>query len=574
MPRWFNRLRGCEMPILDSSVFAGSDALPDLLRCDVCIIGTGPAGLTIARELSNTPLRVTILESGGAERQEETDALNEVESVGWPRVMDQWLVRNRIVGGSSRTWTGRCAPFDEIDLQFRNWVPYSGWPFEMDELIRYLDRSAKYLGLGVGSGFTDDRIWALSGHAQPKLGPDPDKLLPMFWQYSRDPIKQYDRVRFDRLTGDLGSNVTLVTNATVLRINVTESAAFIKSVEFAAVGGRRWSLPTSTVVLCAGGIENARLLLSSNNVAAQGLGNGKDLVGRFLMDHPRGTVARFPLGKAQAVLNQFAMFKSRAAGANLYQPGMRLSPTIQRSEQLVNCATWIDRRIAPDDPWDSLISFLHGNAKARPDLRVMLANSGLLVYGLKEHFISHREVPRKIEEVTLQAMCEQLPNPDSRITLSDRRDRLGMRIPRIDWRVSEEEARSMRRITALMVEQLSRMGHELPVLEDWVREGEMLPQTFRDVAHPTGTTRMADDPARGVVDAQCQVHGVHGLFVGGSSTFPTAGQSNPTQMIVALALRLADRLKDRATAVAEISRTPMASIRDSASRADTARNNV
>ena len=99
-----------------------------------------------------------------------------------------------------------------------------------------------------------------------------------------------------------------------------------------------------------------------------------------------------------------------------------------------------------------------------------------------------------------------------------------MRIPRIDWRVSEEEARAMRRITALMVEQLSRMGHEPPVLEDWVRDGAMLPQTVRDVAHPTGTTRMADDPARGVVDAQCQVHGVHGLFVGGSSAFPTAGQ--------------------------------------------------
>ena len=98
------------MLILDSSIFAGSDALPDCLRCDICIIGTGPAGITIARELSGTSLRVTILESGRAERQDETDALNEIESVGWPRVMDQWLVRNRIVGGSSSTWAGRCAP--------------------------------------------------------------------------------------------------------------------------------------------------------------------------------------------------------------------------------------------------------------------------------------------------------------------------------------------------------------------------------------------------------------------------------------------------------------------------------
>jgi choline dehydrogenase-like flavoprotein len=115
-----------------------------------------------------------------------------------------------------------------------------------------------------------------------------------------------------------------------------------------------------------------------------------------------------------------------------------------------------------------------------------------------------------------------------------------------------------------MVEQLSRMGLEPPVFEDWVRDGAMLPRTFQDLAHPTGTTRMADDPARGVVDAQCQVHGISGLFIGGSSVFPTAGHANPTQMIVALALRLADTLKSRATAVAEIRERPMITIKDSA----------
>ena len=540
------------MPVLDSSFFAGSDDLPDALKCDVCIIGTGPAGMTIARELSGTPLRVTLLESGGTERQAETDALNDIESVGWPRVMDQWLVRNRIVGGSSSTWTGRCAPFDDIDLQSRDWVPYSGWPFKIDDIMSYIDRSAKYLGLGVGNGITDDRIWALSGHQPLKIDLDSEKLIPMFWQFSRDAVNQFDRTRFDRLTPDLGHNVTLVTNATVLRVNATGSASAVESVDFAGIGGRQWTLPASTVVLCAGGIENARILLSSDNAAAHGLGNGKDLVGRFLMDHPRGTVARFPLKGAKEVLSRFAIFKSRAAGANLYQPGMRLSPAIQRSEQLLNCSTWVDERLAPDDPWDTLIHFLRREPNSRPDFRAMLANSGLLLYGLKEHFISHRTLPRKLAEVTLEAMCEQVPNPDSRIVLSERRDRLGMKISCINWRVSGDEARAMRRIARLMVGQLSRMGIESPVLEEWVQDEAMFPQTIRDVAHPTGTTRMADDPAQGVVDAHCQVHGVHGLFIAGSSVFPTTGQANPTQMIVALALRLADTLKNRAASVTEI----------------------
>ena len=536
------------MPILDSSAFAGSDALPDFLRCDICIIGTGPAGATIARELSNTSLRVTILESGGTERQEETDALNEIESVGWPRVMDQWLVRNRILGGTSTTWSGRCAPFNEIDLKVRDWVPYSGWPFKIDDLIPYFDRGAKYLGLGAGSGFSDDRVWAYIGRRPPKLDLDEDKLLPMFWQASRDPVNWTDKVRFGRhLAAHLGPNVTLVTNATVLRINVTESGTTVKAVEFAAASGRRWSLPTSTVVVCAGAIENARILLSSDDMVAKGLGNENDLVGRFLMDHPRAFVARFQMEQARAAEKLFGLFKSRAANANQYHLGVRLSPTVQRSENLPNCAVYIaGRRDGADDPpWDSLKRFVRREAKVRQDLRPIMMNTGLMFRGLKDYFILHRGLPHKLDAVYLEAMCEQIPNPDSRITLSDRRDLFGMRISRIDWRVSEVEARAMRRITELMGEQLSRMGLEPPVPAEWVRDGATFPDTIRDIAHPIGTTRMADDPACGVVDAQCQVHGVHGLFIAGSSVFPTAGHANPTQMIVALAVRLADILKDR-----------------------------
>lgn len=544
------------MPILDSSAFAANSDLPEFLRCDICIIGTGPAGMTIARELSGGSLRVTVLESGGMQRQEATDALSEIENIGWPRVVDQWLVRNRILGGSSSTWTGRCAPFDEIDLERRDWVPYSGWPFELSDLIPYLDRSANYLGLAFGSGFNDDRIWALSGHRKPKVRPDPAKLLPMFWQYSRDPIHG-DSVRFARqVDTELGPNITIVTNATALLVNATRSGTAVESVEFAAVDGRRWVLPARTVVLCGGGIENARLLLCSDNVIKDGLGNGKDIVGRFLMDHPRGTVATFPTAEAKAVISQFHIFRSRTVGANIFHHGMRLSPEIQHSEQLLNSAIWVRehrvwtrQRKSPEDFLNELTQFLRGDGNFRQDLRATLADAGLRVHDLKENIISRRGLAGKLRGLTLDAMCEQLPNPDSRLTLTDRRDHLGMRIPRIDWRVSADEARSLQRITEFTVEYLSTLGIECPVAE-WVRDGAMFPDTIRDAAHPTGTTRMADDPTRGVVDIHCQVHGIEGLFIGGSSVFPTSGHANPTQMIVALALRLADTLKERVAAVA------------------------
>jgi choline dehydrogenase-like flavoprotein len=95
--------------------------------------------------------------------------------------------------------------------------------------------------------------------------------------------------------------------------------------------------------------------------------------------------------------------------------------------------------------------------------------------------------------------------------------------------------------------QFARTGKEVPILDDWIKEDSPFPApSFPEVAHPMGTTRMSDNPLEGVVDRDCQVHGVGGLYIAGSSVFPTGGHCNPTQMIVALAIRLADTLKLRA----------------------------
>ena len=263
------------MPVIDLEIDSGDQS--STLQCDVCIIGSGPAGCTIARECSDAGLKVTMLESGGFERSHTTDMLNEVESIGRPRVLDQWAVRNRIVGGSSHTWGGRCAAFDVIDFEARPWVPDSGWPFELGSLEPYLERTAPYLGLAVGQGFSDERFWTIAGRKPPRPDPDPKLLLPFFWQFSRDDKESYpyEYMRFGRDLGSrLGPNVSLVVGATVVGIRAVPSGRAVRSVEFAAPDGRRRTLSSATVVLCAGGIENARLLLSSDDVMPGGLGNG------------------------------------------------------------------------------------------------------------------------------------------------------------------------------------------------------------------------------------------------------------------------------------------------------------
>lgn len=530
------------MPVVDLFTRSSDFAL-SISECDVCIIGSGPAGSTIALELSGTGMRVVLLESGGFTRNPDVDSLNEIENVGRSRA-EQWSVRNRIVGGSSHTWGGRCAAFDEIDFEERSWVPESGWPIRLKDLTPYLDRAAPYLGLARGTDFSDEQFWDLAGRKPPATATDPAKLLPFFWQFSRDdePAYPYEYMRFGRHLGKrLGANVTLVAGATVARINAGEYGREVRSVEFITPDGRRRSLSAPIVALCAGGIENARILLSSDDHSARGLGNERDLVGRYLMDHLRGPCGFFELAGTRNLQKLFGRYNVKGT---LFRGGLRLSPAIQHSEELLNCSAWLGETLAPDDPWLSVRRVLSGKPLASDAISIA-ANSAFILRGLKDYFIDRNGAPRKLAELTLECMVEQRPNPDSRVTLSEQRDRFRMRIARVDWRSHDDESRSMRRMAELVAEQFNRLGLPAPVLADWVRAKANIPLDFVDVAHPTATTRMSDDPSRGVVDASCQVHGVAGLYVAGSSVFPTVGHCNPTQMIVALALRLADTLKLR-----------------------------
>lgn len=517
------------------------------LACDVCIIGSGPAGATIARELAQSAMQVIVLESGGDERRPPIDELNEIENVGWPRELDQWLLRNRIVGGSSHTWAGRCAPFDDIDFAKRDWVPYSGWPFGLDELRPYLRRTPGYVGLGVGADYTDDRIWTIANLPTPQTSLNEDLIMPFLWQYSQAHQNRHDIMRFGpELIANLPRNVRLLKNATVVQLNLDSYGRAAQSVEAISLGGRRHTIAARTIVLCAGGVENARLLLCSNKVERQGIGNRRDLVGRFLMDHPRGIVGSFRTSAATDILRRFGLYHmSFGSRSYRFRHGFRLSPNVQERERLLNCTAWLDEDVLEDDPWRALKRILRGESRSAKDVRAVISNSDMLLKGAVDLVVRKRGLARRLKSLYLMCMTEQVPDPESRITLSERTDRLGMPLSRIDWKVNEAEERSIRRTAELVAAEVARLGYEPPRLESWVTNNDALPSSFLDIGHPTGATRMSDDPAKGVVDAQCQVHGVNGLFVVGSSVFPTAGHANPTQMIVALAIRAADTLKAR-----------------------------
>jgi choline dehydrogenase-like flavoprotein len=564
-----------------------------ILETDLAIIGAGPAGLTIAREFFQTPTRVLIVESGQLKEEPCFTELNAVESIGEPQAVAQlrkrmefvgsncpsWSsesqtfgVRCRVLGGSSHAWMGKSTVFDDIDFAERDWVPYSGWPFGRETLAPYIDRATE--ALNVSPNWYDDKVWDLIGISPPAF--DRGVLKSCFWQFARSRISHRDVLRFGpEFISCHAPNVRVLLNSTVTRIDTNDAGGAFEALEVSSIRGKRLQVRARAAVLAASAIENPRLLLASTNrVHPNGVGNQNDLVGRFLMDHPSGTIGRFAAKDAPIILDQFGFYGIKHRGrAYLYTHGLVLSKEVQKRERLLHCAAYMAQEYAPDDPWSALKRLLHVNTdQPTSDLVAVAVGAGLLAKGLCIRLFESNAVPQQVRNFVVDAMIkfhpnfvvreyqsqgmphklkgvvingitEQIPNPESRITLSDKTDALGVPMARINWRIDDVARYSLIRLGQLLAAELPRAGLPTPVLEDWIARERTHDSDMTDTAHTSGTTRMSDDPERGVVNSRCQVHGVAGLYVAGASVFPTSGHANPTLTLVSLAMRLADQIK-------------------------------
>ena len=508
---------------------------------DICIVGSGPAAFALANELANTRHQVLIVESGAANGEQDFSvAQNEIESVGAPRVMDQTKVRNRVLGGASHTWSGRCTTFDEIDFETRPWVPFSGWPLRAQDIEASLEKAAHTLGL-LPTEYGDRLLQHFK--LPQRFDSHPSEVRSVFWQFSRRSASDRDHMRFGPRYGELeASTIRVLTHATVTEILSDDEGSQVRALRVSTPERAMHEVQGRLFVLCAGGIENPRLLLASNRVHAHGIGNRKGLVGRFLMDHPRTVIGTFAPASAQAIQPEF--FLLRHTSGYRMQRGLSLSLDVQRREQLLNCAAWITQHFAEDDAWIALRSARQANPRnLGSQLRIAARHADQVVAGAWNQLVRRRPVPRRHRQIDVDVLVEQMPDPSSRISLSDRRDALGVPISRVDWKIGEMERRTVMRLAHAMNESLRRAGLPSVTLADWIREGRPEAAAFRDVAHPIGTTRMAESETQGVVDPQCRVFGVSNLYVAGSSVFPTSGHANPTLMIAALSIRLAETLR-------------------------------
>lgn len=506
-------------------------------ECDLCIIGAGAAGITVARHFAGGQHSVVLLESGGLTFEPETQALYAFENVGLPRIRD---TRYRYFGGTTNVWDGRCAPLSAIDFDSRPWVEYSGWPINSDDLQPFSD--AAYAACGLALNAPQDQLASLLGIALPDL--DGTELQPRFWQFAPEGPLRFGPAHQAELAAS--RNIRVLLHANAIRLQATPDGRLVQSVAIRTLDGVEGSVRARIVVLCCGGIENARVLLLSDSVASRGLGNDKDLVGRFLMDHPRRACAEIVPRDQYWFQDMFATYRHRT-GARLLL-GVELSPALQERQALLNCGALF---FSKEDESSGTLALLRllGRTAATPSSGELAQDVWRVMSDLDEVIVNVR---RRILEpgkgmiiaptsTIMLSDVEQAPNRESRVTLADERDALGLHRARLDWRISDQERRTMRALTTAVAQEFGRLNVARVRMDDWLLAEDSTP-AYLEAHHHMGTTRMAASPNSGVVTRDCRVFGIDNLYVAGSSVFPTSGHVNPTLTIVMLSLRLAAHL--------------------------------
>ena len=344
-------------------------------------------------------------------------------------------------------------------------------------------------------------------------------------------------------------------HANAVHVQADAGGRRIEHVAVATLAGTRLPVVARHYVLACGAIENARLLLASDDVEPTGVGNGSDQVGRFFMEHPAGRIGK--VETAQPFELWAALQKRFMPEGPPLAPALRLGDAAQREEKALNSIVTLKLQRDPKHGVALGNKIYHGlKHSIRPTKRGRALDH--LYRGIRAWI--HREVRQGVERTRaklgitglyLITRGEQAPNPDSRVLLSAERDALGNRRADLDWRLTDIDKHTAKVLAKVFDAELRRLGKGSVTPADWLAEpGPQWPVDPTVGNHPLanyhqlGGTRMSASPAGGVVDADCRVHGYANLHVAGSSVFPTGGWANPTLTIVALALRLADQLAE------------------------------
>jgi len=489
----------------------------DVFHADICIVGAGAAGITIADKMRKTGASVCLLESGGLELDPDTQQLYEgTHDLNVHSHSDEYLLRSRLryFGGTTNAWRGWCRPLDAMDFEQREWLPHSGWPITRKDLDPYYLEAAHYLQIEPFDNEVDEGIGV----------PHDEKILNnsvvATKQFHFSPPVRFGTAYHENLKRAKDVHVFLHANVTNIATNKDGSA--VDHLEVHTLSANSFKVRARFYVLACGGIETPRLLLASQDVHGNGVGNSNDLVGRFFMDHPHmRRCGELVLTRPGGAFDEYDRLLVDA------RPGKTLSvicPTDEtlRRHRMPNIGVQVERYIRKLDDVE----------------RVARAFSSVD----RERLNSRQRGDAEVFSGQFYIRGEQRPDPENRVSLEHDRDALGMRRVNLRWHLAPEDSHNFHTIMEVIGMELLRLSRGR--VRMFVSDDNPWQEVYGG-NHHMGTARMSETPKTGVVDRHCRMHEVANLYISSSAVFPTGGYANPTLTIVALATRLADHLSEQ-----------------------------
>lgn len=473
--------------------FADNKVLPEF---DVCIVGAGPAGITVALKLGEAGLKVGLLEAGGMTFEQRSQDIYEVESIG--RDLYANSTRLRFLGGTSNHWSGRCRPFVHWDFERKTVGDLPGWPISFDEMQRYLPEAMKILDLPA-QGFESENGPLKGGYFEADI-------------FALSPPTRFAEKYLEQLRDS--SNIVLALNCNLTEIKLDQNDEHAVGIEVAGYDNQRHAVKSKYYIMAMGAIENSRILLNSSSLAS--IDAVRDMAGVGFMEH-------LNVGLGEFILNEYSEKKS-------WQYYTTEKIIEEKSVGRGNVAFGILQEITSYGKTAKIKTFLKG----------LVCDLGVKD---KVQYLSSLHCPG---EGVIGTLLEQFPKRDmNRITLSDEIDYFGLKRAKLNWQLGSDDLHTIRTIAIEIAKAFADSGLGFVKLRDYIHRDDV-PLPVSPHAHHMGGTRMALDASGGVVDGNCKVFGLDNLFIVGSSVFATGGGGNPTMPLVQLALRLADYIADMA----------------------------
>jgi choline dehydrogenase-like flavoprotein len=538
---------------------------------DIVVVGAGPAGIVLSLEMARSGFEVVLIESGGLHFSQEIQDLGGADHLDsqFHALMSECTRRQ--VGGTSIIWGGRCLPYDPIDFDRRTYVENSNWPILYEEIAAYFQRASDYFLCGK----PEFDIRNILGVVQPSIVPGlPDTHVITStlerWSLPTNFGKEYyTDLKYSK-------NITLIYNLTCTEIETNLQGNHVELIRAKTLRNKRnIHVKGQKYVLASGALNTTRLLMVSDQKNLGGIGNHSGLLGRFYMGHLSGDIATAHFTTAP----QDTIFGFDRDPDQVYlRRRFSFSREFINENHLPNIVAWLGVPEFGDPSHRNGILSLAYLALVMPLLKKYLTPTAIRKTLVKdgnivdsslphlmniwrdlrrviefipgfgyERYLARRKIPalfvyNAANEYPLHYHSEQIPNSNSTVSLSDRQDDLGMRRLNINLQFTQQDIDSVVTAHKYWDEHLRRHNCGYLKYSKTDLEASIWEQA-KDGFHQIGTTRMSVCPSKGVVDSNCEVHGVDNLFVASSSIFVTSGQANSTFMIVSFALRLADHLK-------------------------------